>query len=73
MFESVAADALRAAQKALEAHGLENAGIVVNVAWRDPTGRQEFAVGTVAPETSYPMLADSLRRSAEEVEDSSGR
>jgi hypothetical protein len=69
MAEHVAEDALRAASATLAKHGLEGAGIVVNIAWRDPTGKNEFAVGTAAP-TRYPMLADSLRQSAEEVEDS---
>lgn len=64
--ENLAAAAVEAASKVLSDAGLRDFEVVVNVAWLDPSDN-EYAMGTAAS-SRLPMLADSLRQSAEEVE-----
>jgi hypothetical protein len=41
--------------------------VVVTVAWRAPSGNP-YVIGTAVPEGGHPLLADSLRQSADEAE-----
>lgn len=69
-FEHIAAVAHEGARKALLEAGLLSFHVVCNVVWHDPSDN-EFAVGSAAPPDPgrFPMLAESLRVSAEEADE----
>lgn len=68
-FEHIAAVASEGARKALWEAGLREFHVVCNVVWSDPSDN-EYAVGSAVPVDSerFPMLPESLRKSAEEAD-----
>lgn len=64
-FEHIAAAALKGAQAGLADIGLNDAQVVVNIAWGE-RGDQR-AISTVIPGGDVSLLAESLRQSADEA------
>jgi hypothetical protein len=70
-FEAVAILAVDGATEAIKGVITDDAPIVVvTVAWRAPSG-EPYVIGTAIPEGGHPLLADSLRQSADEAEEAS--
>lgn len=63
------AEAKAAAEEVLHRHDFGASCVVLNVAWSDGTG--DWAAGSRADDGAPPMLADSLRESASEIEPNS--
>jgi len=71
VFETVARFAVDGARKGIGACLTdEDAVVVVTVAWHGPDG-SPYVIGTAVPEGGHPLLADSLRQSADEAEEAS--
>jgi hypothetical protein len=66
--EAAMAAAQAAAESAFRTAGMDDPKVMVNVAWRGARGA-EYVAGSSAQPGMTPFLADSLRQSADEVEE----
>jgi len=62
--DEICAEAVKAAEDVFKSHGIVRPAVVVNLAWKEPSNGQTYAIGTAVPRRYRRMMADSLAQSA---------